>query len=85
MISLSSGRYCPKNKKYACTSREVTVFITKRYNFIFMHGYCQVTLVMYNNNYIHKMCLLYVCVYCVCSLHFNNIPNIPDDLVFGGC
>ena len=30
---------------------DVTVFITKCHNFIFMYGYCQVTLVMYTVTY----------------------------------
>ena len=28
-------------------THDFTVFITNRHNFIFMHGYCQVTLVIY--------------------------------------
>ena len=56
--------------------RAVMVFIKKRHNFIFMHGYC---LFIYTyNNYIHE-----ICGYCMCFLHFNNVPNIPDKLVFG--
>ena len=54
------------------------VLINKRHNFIFMHDYCQVTsdIYIYIIDYIHK-----ICVYCVCLLHFNNVPNIPDQFL----
>ena len=34
---------------------------------------------MYNNDYTQERC-----VYFVCLLHFNNVPDILDKLVFGG-
>ena len=43
------------------TSRGVTVFITKRYNFVCIHGYCRVMLVI--SNYNRASICLYVNVF----------------------
>ena len=51
-------------------------FYHKTSNFIC--SYCQVT------SDIHTIMITYtICVYYMSLLHFNNVPNIPDELVFG--
>ena len=56
--------------------RDVAIFITKRLNFICMHGHCKVT---------SDVCIIiiiymrYVLVACV-LLQFNNMPNSLDEL-----
>ena len=52
------------------TSRDVTIFITKRHNYILMGldlVIC-IILIIYND-YVHEMCLL----------HFNNVSHTPDE------
>ena len=51
-----------------------TVYMLIRSNMVTLVIY----IYMYNNDYTHE-----IPVYCVYLLHFNNVQNIPDELVFG--